>query len=287
MDFRLSEEQEFIRDTASEFVARKCPRDVAREVDERCAFPAELLRDLAQTGFLALNSPDEFGGGGPNLLGTAVVTEELARMSPTLAGAYPRVALWGGKVIADLGSREQQERYLPGLAEGAVRFTCAGLDPIVGGAGSGTRATRNEDTYVLSGEDAHVPLARLANVIIVPAAFGGTSDTVVLLVDTAAAGIRITETESTGFRGLGTARVAHEGTRVPVANVLGGPEDVGHGSEQRQALVSIEQIEAAALGLGMAQGAYDYAVAYAKERVQFGQPIVRFEVILTSSWTWP
>lgn len=285
MDFRLSEEQEFIRDTVRRFIARKCPREAARELDERGAFPAELLRQLAETGFCGLNNPEEYGGAGRGLLGSVVVVEELATICPPLAGAFSRVALWGGKVLSEWGSEEQQRAFLPGIAGGSLLFTGAVAEssPDGGATGAGASAVRLGDEFILNGEIAHVPLAREAHFVLTPARVELGADpnavTSMLVVDAASPGIRLTETPKIGFRGAGLWRMAFEAVRVPASGVLGGVASLGRGREQCQSLLAIEQVETAAIGLGIAQGAFDYAARYAKERVQFGQAIVRFEAI--------
>lgn len=259
MDFRLTDEQEFIRDTIRKFIVRECTREAARAIDEEAAFPADLLRKLAATGFCGLNNPEAYGGGDRNLLGAAIVIEELAAVSPPLAGAFSRIALCGGKIISELGSDAQKQKWLPGIADGSLLFTSAMDDD-----SEEATAVREGGAFRLNGSKTHVPLGKHATHILTLA---GTS---LFVVEAASPGIQIEEIEQIGYRGASPCRVAFESVRVPVAHVLG---------EQPRYLQAVEQIEAAALGVGLAQGAYDYAANYARERVQFGQPIAQFEAI--------
>lgn len=258
MDFRPTDEQEFIRDTIRKFITHECPRDVARALDERAIFPADLLRKLAATGFCGLNNPEEHGGGDRNLLGAVLVIEELAAVSPTLASAFSRIALCGGKIIAELGSEAQKQKWLPGIAGGSLLFTSAVDDD------AETTAVDEGGVFTLNGSKTHVPLGKHATHILI---LVGKS---LFAVESASPGIRMAEIEQVGRRGASPCRATFENVRVPVDHLLG---------EHYRYLQAVEQIEAAALGVGLAQGAYDYAANYAKERVQFGRPIAQFEAI--------
>ena len=125
MDFGLTEEQRLIRETVREFVAGECPREQARELDERGVFPGELLQKLAGLGFCALTVPEKFDGAGPNLLGAAIVVEEVARICPSLASAFACTTFRGGQVLGLLGSSAQKESLLPQLAAGTLLFSYA------------------------------------------------------------------------------------------------------------------------------------------------------------------
>jgi alkylation response protein AidB-like acyl-CoA dehydrogenase len=283
MDFRLSDEQAFVQDTIRKFVARDCPRETARALDEQARFPTELLQKLAVTGLCALTVPEDFGGGGRDLVGAVIVIEELASVAPVLAGAFARLALVGGVAIADLGTEGQKARWLPEIATGRLLFTTAIAEP--DDDRSDVRATRatEGDTLCLDGTRPFVPLARqahyfltLARTVPGPAAANKLS---LLAVDAAAPGLAITDVEKIGLRGAGLGRLTFTDVRVPAEAVLGGPAGLDRGREQARHLRALEQLEAAAMALGIAQGAFRYAANYARERVQFGQPIVSFEAI--------
>jgi alkylation response protein AidB-like acyl-CoA dehydrogenase len=279
MDFSLTAEQGAIRDTIRRFVARECPRDAARALDAQAASPAGLLRRLAETGFCGLNCPEAYGGGGRNLLASAMVVEELATMAPVLAGAYASVAVLGGASLAELGSADQQQQWLPALCAGQLLFTIALHESPVATAGLEVEmaAVRDAGSFVLDGVKCAVPFASQAQLLLALARTAG--GLAFFLVPIPTPGVSVAEVPQIGFRGGGTARVTFAGARLAAAQVLGGPECASRGAEQWAWIGGLEQIASAALALGVARGAYDYAAQYAGVRVQFGQPIVRFEAI--------
>ncbi len=250
MDWTLTDEQLAIQETIRDFVAKECPREVARELDTRGEFPRALLNRIAALGFCGLTTPEEFGGGGEDLLGAAIVVEELGAVAPTLAGAFASVALRGGRVLAQLGTDEQKNRLLPAIARGELLFTFADDDLTVEGE-------------TLRGDCQYVALASLADYAIARAGQG------CFLVDLQSAGVRRRPGQRLGFRGAEVGRVSFDGV---AAEILGR-------TQAWSTVVALRQIETSALCLGIAQGAYDYAAQYARERVQFGQPIVAFEAI--------
>ncbi len=257
MDFRFTDEQAAIQETIRDFMAKECPREVARDLDARQAFPSDLLKRIAALGFCGLTVPDEFGGAGNNLLGAAIIITEIAALSPTLAGAFAAVALRGGSTIANLGSDAQKKRFLPAIGQGKMLFTYA-LDDMT--------ARADGEELILSGECKSVALAGQADYIITRA---GDS---CFVVNVRADGLRAREIRQVGFRGAQRYEVTFDGVRLARADML-------HGEEQLRTICESRQIENAALCLGIAQGAYDYAANYARERFQFGKPIADFEAI--------
>ncbi|RME40769.1 MAG: acyl-CoA dehydrogenase family protein, partial [Caldilineae bacterium] len=129
MDFNLTDEQQFLQETIRKFMARECPREMAHAQDEAGEFPAALLAKVAAMGFCALTVPEAFGGGGPNALGAALVVEEIATLSPVLAGAVAAANFFGGQVIAALGSDAQREAFLPPIAAGERLLVPALAEP--------------------------------------------------------------------------------------------------------------------------------------------------------------
>ncbi len=282
MDFRLTEEQEVIRDTIRRFIARECTREAAREADEKGDFPEHLYRPLADNGFCGLVVPEAYGGGGRNVLAATLIIEELSAVYPALAGAFSACALGGGKNLGDLGSPEQRERHLPSVVDGSALFANAilepeaGYDPLV----VGMTATPKGDGFLLSGVKQFVRVAGRAAAILTlartDADSGGLS---FFLVDAKTPGIKAGATGLVGTASLGIGEVRFENVAVSRENVLGGPEGLNQGRKQWSVLREAEDLEVSACGLGLAQGAYDYAVQYAKERVQFGRPIIAFSAV--------
>jgi alkylation response protein AidB-like acyl-CoA dehydrogenase len=278
MDFRLTDEQGSIREAIRKFLVQECPRETARELDERAAFPRELIRQIAGLGFCGLNVPEEFGGAGRNLLSSIVVVEELATMAPALAGAFSRIALLGGSAIAEWGSEDQKRKYLPGIASGEILFTFA-LEPEENALPDARQVTavEEEGTFRLNGVSKFVALADEAEFILTQAHL--SRDISLFIIPAQRAGVGVDEIERIGSRGARLGRVRFEDVAASQEDVLGGAACLNRGVEQRSCVHALGDIEAAALSLGIARGAYDYAVQYAQERIQFGRAIASFEPI--------
>ncbi|MGV8081108.1 MAG: acyl-CoA dehydrogenase family protein [Syntrophales bacterium] len=285
MDFRLTEEQEVIRDTIRRFIVRECTREAAREADEKGDFPEKLYRPLADNGFCGLVVPEAYGGGGRNVLAAVLIIEELSAVYPALAGCFGACALTGGKNLGALGSPGQKERYLPSVVDGSALFAGGILEPDAGydPLAVNMTATPSGDGFLLSGVKRFVRLAGRATTILTLArTASGDSPRDGLsffLVNAAGPGITTGTMDLVGTTSLGIGEVRFENVDVSREDILGGPEGLNQGYRQWEAVRETEHLEVAACGLGIAQGAYDYAVQYAKERVQFGRPIIAFSAV--------
>ncbi len=247
---RLTDEQRAIQETIRDFMTKECPREVARDLDAREEFPRALLAQIAALGFCGLNVPEEFGGGGADLLGAVIVIEEIAALAPALAGAFAGVTLRGGRAIAQLGSEEQKKRWLPAIARGELLFTYAEGE-LTGDACS----VWGVCPFVALADQVDYMIARVGDAC--------------LVVDPKSDGVRVRSVKKLGLRGAHLCRVTFDGAPG---------ESLGE-VEAWRALVPLRHIETTALCVGIAQGAYDYAAQYARERVQFGKPILEFEAI--------
>jgi len=284
LEFGLTEEQQLIRDSVRDFMAGECPRERARELDGRGEFPGELLQKLAALGFCNLTVPREFDGAGPNLLGAAIVVEEIAKTCPALAAAFAATTFRGGQVLGSLGSSAQKQSLLPQLAVGEVLVSHALREPKDKAlrADSRTRAVSEGEGFVLTGNKTFVRLADRADYLLTLADTGDAgSDPAcsVFVVPAKEPGVRSRAIESLGHRGAGFFSVGFENVHLGADRILGGPDRLHRGSEQVRSLAAMDQLAAAAAGMGIAQGAYEYAAEYAGERVQFGRPISDFEAI--------
>ena len=272
MDFQFTEEQSAIQETIRDFMSRECPREIARDLDEREVFPLEWLDKIAALGFCGLNTPEEFGGGGGNLLGSIIVIDEIATLSPTLASAFASVVLCGGRALSTLGSPAQQRNFLPGVVHGKTRFTIATGEP-----SETIEASASEDDFVLSGSFKYVPLADQVDYILTLAR--DKAEPLLFIVNARSEGLRAKEIAKVGLRGAHLCRVFFSRVQVSREDLLGGHPGSNLAAEQLRTVTELQQLETAALYLGITQGAYDYAVRYARERVQFGKPLVGFEAI--------
>lgn len=271
MDFQFTDEQRALQETIRDFMARECPRELARELDTREELPVDLLERIAALGFCGLTTAEEFGGAGENLLGATIAIEEIAVLSPALAGAFAGIVLRGGRAISKLGTTEQKEKYLPEIAQGKLLFTVA-----AGNKDEVDFAAAGED-FVLNGSAAFVPLADHANYILTLAR--GKNGAAFFVVDGKAGTVRGRRIAKLGLRGAQLCQVSFENVRVSRADLLGGDEGLNRGNEQLKIVSALQHIETAAICLGIAQGAYDYAANYARERVQFGKTLAEFEAI--------
>jgi acyl-CoA dehydrogenase len=279
IDFALTDEQAALRDLAHEFAEREL-RPIAAEWDERDDFPRELVRAAAEVGLTCYGLPAEHGGGGLDAVTSAIVAEELAWGDPGLSAAFGGAALCGAP-IALAGTEEQKARWLPRLcskdgALGAIAFS----EPQAGSdlAAIRTRAARDGDGFVLTGEKAYITNGGLAELYVVFATLDpelGAAGITAFVVEGDAPGLRAGKKErKIGMRASHTGSIHLDGVRVGADAVLGG-EGGGFPLALQFFVRSRPQIAAAAVGL--ARAAYEHAGAYAAEREAFGKPIARLQ----------
>ena len=283
MDFSLTEEQAMLKDTIRRFVETEIPREVAIEIDENDEFPHELLQKLCDLGFMGINVPEEYGGQGGTIVDMMILTEETSKKLPVLAWAIGNIILYGNSIIGVNGSEEQKKKYLPRLARGELKFAYALTEPNAGSdaASIQTKAVLKDGYYVLNGTKMFITGAGVADITVTNARtaesrFGGITD---FLVDTKSEGYTARPIKDLGYRGSNTCEVHYDDVKVPLENILGGPEKLNKGWSQMMRLLNTERLLLSACALGIGQGAFEYALNYAKEREQFGQPIGKFQVI--------
>jgi alkylation response protein AidB-like acyl-CoA dehydrogenase len=283
VDFRLSDEHLAFRETVRAFVDKEV-RPVAREWEQAGREPVELVAGMRDLGLFGLTVPEEYGGLGVDLVAMAIVFEELSRGWMGLAGVLGSHSL-SCKMIARHGTEEQKQRWLPGFASGERRTGVALTEP---GAGSDlqsitTRAVRDGDHYVVTGTKTWITNARYADplpvlVVTDPTASPRHRGMSVLLVSPEADGYTVSrDLPKMGYKGTESCEVVLDEVRVPVTDLLGGVEGLGF----KQVVSGLEtgRINIAARSVGIAQEAFDRAIAYAREREAFGQAIGDFQAI--------
>jgi alkylation response protein AidB-like acyl-CoA dehydrogenase len=275
MSERLTSEQVELRDAVRELARdRIAPR--AAEIDERAEFPRDIVELLARQDVFALIYPTEYGGLGETLLTNCLMIEEVSRVCAT-SGLVLAVQALGSLPLLLAGSDEQKRRWIPGLASGAsldafaLTEAGAGSDP----AGIRTRAVRDGDGWRIDGSKRFISHGSEADLIAVFAVTdpeaGRHRDLSCFYVERGMAGFQVARLEhKMGIRGSPTAELVFDGVRVPDSNLVGG---VGDGFRIAMRTLDRSRPGVAAQAVGIAQGAVDVAVAYAKERVQFGRPI--------------
>lgn len=283
MDFRFTEEQEMLRDTMRRFMETEVPREVAIEIDEQDRFPHELLQKLCDLGIMGINVPEEYGGQGGNVVDEMILFEEISRRLPVLAWAAGNIILYGSEIIGTNGSEEQKKKYLPRLAKGELKFAYALTEPHAGSdaASIRTKAVLEDGHYVINGSKIFITGAGVSDIVVTNARtaesrFGGITD---FLVETSFDGFSTRPIRDLGYRGSNTCEVSYDNVKVPPENILGGPQSLHHGWKQMMRLLNVERLMLSACALGIGQGAFAYALDYAKQREQFGQPIGKFQAI--------
>jgi alkylation response protein AidB-like acyl-CoA dehydrogenase len=279
LDFDLSPEQELIRDTVRTF-ARERIAPVAEELDRESRFPDELVGELAELGVLGLPIPERYGGAGADTLSYALAIEELTRVDSAVAITVAAHTSLGTMPILLFGSEEQKERWLPNLASGR-RLAAFGLtEPDAGSDAGATRTTAelDGDAWVVNGSKMFITNAgtpRTWGVTIT--ARTGPDEISNIVVENGTPGYEVSAPlHKLGWRASDTRALTFDDCRVPSGNLLG-PR--GQGFQQFLEILDGGRISVAAMGVGLAQGAYDLASSYAEDRVQFGKPIARFQAV--------
>jgi alkylation response protein AidB-like acyl-CoA dehydrogenase len=279
MEFNLNEDQILMRDTAREF-AEKRLKPVAEELDARAETPQDLLKETAELGYFGLSAPEEYGGLATDSLSYALVIEEISKACAGLAITISVHNSLVIKAIARYGTKEQKEKYLPKLAAGEFIGAYSLSEPGAGtDAGSlQCRAAKSDGHYLLNGTKSWVSSAEFASVFLV---FVLTSPEKhskgisCLIIDKNAPGMNLGKPEKKmGLKASDTRELSFIDCKVPVGNLLG-EED--HGFRIALSLLDNGRVGVAAQALGIAEAAFDEALKYSQERVQFGQPIFNFQ----------
>ena len=283
MDFNFSDEQNLLRNSVREFISKECSRDFARELDEKDQFPFELLSKLSDLGYMTICVPEEYGGTGGNIIDAMIVCEEISRVLPALAGAMGNITLYGSEVILNNGSEEQKKFYLPKLAKGERIFSFALTEPDAGSdaASISTSAILTNGYYLINGNKMYITGAGASDIIVTAArtAESKYKGITLFLVDSKSEGYSAVPLKKLGLHGSNTCEVVFSDVKVSPENILGGISGLNHGWGQIMKILNSERLVMSSLALGIGQAAMDDALQYAKRRIQFNQPIGKFQVI--------
>lgn len=275
MNFTLSEEHSMLRTMVRDFAESEVA-PTAAERDETETFPVELFQKMAGLGLAGIPWPEKYGGAGMDYLAYVIAVEELARVCGSTAvvlSAHTSLASWP---IYKFGTEEQKQTYLRALATGE-KIGAYGLTETRAGSDAGsmkTSAKLDGDTYVLNGSKMFITNGGIADVYVVFAvtdASGKRPETTAFIVEKDFEGFSVGKKEQKmGIRSSPTTEIIFENCRVPKENVLG---EIGQGFKIAMQTLDGGRNGIAAQAVGIAQGAMEAAVDYAKERVQFGRPI--------------
>lgn len=281
MNFDLSDEQVLIRDAVRDFARNEVgPR--AEEIDKSEEYPADLVRKAAQLDLLGIVIPEKYGGSGLDHVCFAVFVEEIAAISGTLAVILDVHTSVGCEPILYFGTEAQKQRYLPAMARGEKLGAFALTEPEAGSdaASLKTTAVRRNGHYVLNGAKTFITNMGVADTYIVMARTNdapGARGISAFIVDGDTDGLSFGEAmHKMGLRGSPTGELILHDAVVPAENLLGAE---GQGFRVAMQALDSGRIGISAQAVGLARGALDYAVDYAKERKQFKQAIAKFEGI--------
>jgi alkylation response protein AidB-like acyl-CoA dehydrogenase len=279
LNFELSDEQELIRRTVREFAETKVA-PVAEELDREARFPYELVAELAGLGLMGLPVPEEYGGAGGDTVSYAIAMEELTRIDSSVAITVAAHTSLGTMPILLYGNEEQKREWLPRLASGEGLAAFGLTEPDAGSDAGATRtkAELREGEWVIDGSKIFITNAGTdISACVTITASTGEEEISNLIVPNGTSGYEISAPmHKLGWRASDTRELSFRSCRVPEGNLLG---ERGRGFQQFMEILDGGRISVAAMGVGLAQGAYDLALAYAKERQQFGQPIANFQAI--------
>jgi len=281
MDFTLPDEHRMIRDTVREFCDEEI-EPIAQEIEDEHRFPAAVFDELANLDVMGVPISEEYGGLGGDQLMYALVTEELGRVSGSIGLSYAAHVSLGSKPIELFGTDEQRERWLEPLATGEHLGSWALTEPGSGSDASDmdTTAEQEGDEWVLNGTKQFITNANVAGSVLVKAVTepgAGYDGISTFVVDPEDDGFEVTTVwDKMGLNASPTCEIQLSDVRVPEDRLLGEP---GEGWDQTKKTLDGGRISIAALSVGLAQGAFEAALEYAKEREQFGQPIGEFDAV--------
>jgi len=282
--FELTEEQMGIVNAVKEFCAKEFKPEFALELDRKEEFPLELYRQAAKLGFTSLSFPQEYGGQGYGLLETCLVIEELCRADSSLGVAISS-GNFGSELLVVYGTKEQKEKYLPPICKGEYLSSGAFTEPNVSGSDITrveTTATKYGNEWWINGTKTFITNATTADFMVVltqtdtkvrPTYRGET----LFVVDRNVQGLETTKLhDKMGIRCSVTGEVRFDNVKVTDWNVVG---ELNRGFYRTMEFFDKTRVGVAAQAVGMAQGAWEIAFKYAKQREAFGQPIIQHELI--------
>jgi short-chain 2-methylacyl-CoA dehydrogenase len=279
LNFDLPEEHELLRSTVREFAEERIA-PVAEELDREHRFPYDLIAELAELGLMGIPIPEQHGGGGGDTLSYAIAIEELTRIDSSVAITVAAHTSLGTMPILLYGTDEQKEAWLPDLASGK-KLASFGLTEAEAGSDAGatrTTAELRDGQWVVNGSKIFITNAGTdISACVTITARTGEDEISNLVVPSGTEGYSVSEPmRKMGWRASDTRELSFRDCAVPEGNLLG---ERGAGLRQFLEILDGGRISVAAMGLGLAQGAFELASSYARERRQFGKPISTFQAI--------
>ncbi|PKF90476.1 acyl-CoA dehydrogenase [Bacillus sp. BA3] len=281
MDFSLTKEQQMIKEMVREF-AEKEIKPIAIELDAKSMFAEDVFKKMGKLGLLGIPFPEEYGGSGGDTVSYAIAVEEVGKACGGTGLSYAAAVSLGASPIYYFGTEEQKQKYLVPITTGETLAAFGLTEPNAGSDAGGTRTTAvlEGDEYVINGEKTWITNASYSRTVTVTAVSGKDSkgkNISAFIVPTDTQGLTINSNyEKMGVRASNTCEIILDNVRVPKENLLGDPDK---GFKQFLFTLDGGRISIAALAVGIAQAAFDRALAFSKERVQFGKTISNFQAI--------
>jgi short/branched chain acyl-CoA dehydrogenase len=279
VDFDLSDEHQLLRSTVREFAEQRIA-PVAEELDREHRFPYEIVAGLGELGLMGIPIPEEYGGSGGDTLSYAIAVEELTRIDSSVAITVAAHTSLGTMPIALYGTEEQKREWLPDLASGKKLGAFGLTEPEAGSDAGATRTTAElrDGSWVVNGSKIFITNAGTdITACVTITARTGEDEISNLIVPKGIEGYEISAPmRKMGWHASDTRELSFRDCAVPEGNLIG---DRGAGYRQFLEILDGGRISVAAMGLGLAQGAFELATSYARERRQFGKPIATFQAI--------
>lgn len=281
MEFQLNQEQQKIRDMVRDF-AEKEIMPIARELEETGEFPWEIIRKMATLGLLGFTIPGEYGGAGADNISFAIAMEEIARACGSLAITLDAHTALASELIYLFGSEEQKQTYLVPMAGGKNLGAVAMTEPEAGSdaAAFKTRAVRDNGQWVINGQKIYITNGSIADVVLLTAVTNpekGKHGLSNFILEKGTPGfLSRRDQETMGLRNSVVSELSFQDCRIPQKNLLG---KEGEGLKQALTCMNGGRISVGAMAVGLARAALEKALAYSKDRVQFDQPIAKFQAV--------
>ncbi len=280
MDFEFSEEQKMFREAIRE-LAQKEVAPIVKEAEENETAPVDLFPKLGKLGYLCPAYPPEYGGGGLGKIGDCILVEELARVCSGITSGIMVQSGLSTFPILDHGNEEQKQRFLVPAAKGEKIAAYGLTEPNAGSdaAAVETTAKRDGSYYIVNGSKIYITNGQIcdfATLAVSTDRSQGSRGVSTIIVERNTPGFTITKMRKLGHHSAATAELAFDNCRVPIDNLIG---EEGRGFRYMLEALNGARISHGARSLGTAQAAFEASLDYAKQRIQFGQPIGKFQAI--------
>ena len=282
MDFKLSKDQQAIQSAAREFAKGEFEKDIALELEKTHSFPKDIWKRACELGFVGIHFPEKYGGQGYGILENALITEEFCRQDSGI-GISLCVTDFASEIILRYGTEAQKEKYLPPLTKGEAMSSGGFTEPDHGSDITflNTSAIKEGNEYIINGLKTFITNGLMSDFVILlcqtdPESSPTYRGQSLIIVEKDSPGYTTSDVgDKMGLKMISTGELSFNNVRVPVSNLVGAEN---RGFYQTLEFFDESRVDVAAQALGIAQGAFDRALTYTKERRQFGKKLAQFQV---------